>query len=149
MKVMEVLSNVPESLVELWQLLEVYKQDDKIIGAMFCVDDEKNDETYKFALSSDVIDNVDAIKDVFGSEMKARLHTDVQSFTKDGYLRCGLLYSAVEVRESNLDYVFDAPSTKEGYVFVNGSKYCEKDIITFDLVQTLLDALEVCSSLKR
>lgn len=146
MTVIDILKDVPESLVELWDLVEVYKQGDKIVGAMFSVSSDVTDDVFKFALSSKVINCIESVKNVFASEMKARVHTDVQTVTIDGHLRCCKTRLAVEVRESTLDYVFDSPSSKQGYVFIDGSKYRENDVVVFDIAQTLLDALDVCTS---
>lgn len=144
MNVREVLSNVPQKLIDEWQMIDVFKEHGKFVGAMFRVTDEHNND-FKFALSKAVIEESDPILNVFGWEIKAQVYTEVQAFEKDGYLRCVPTVDVVEVRESNLDYIYDAPHTKEGFVFVDGRKYKESDVVTFNLVQNLLDALEVCT----
>ena len=134
---------VSRSTIENLQMVDVFKFDNRILGAMFKVTDEEGND-FKFALSSDIIENSDVIKSVFGCELNARVPVEVQVYVRDSSVQCVPFDSAVEVRECNLDYVYDAPQTKEGFIFIEGRKYKESDVIMFNVLQNVLSALEVC-----
>lgn len=143
MDINEIFSSLSEDIVSKFSLCSVLRdENNELIGAMFGITNDSGVD-FKFALSAEVIEGCEVLNRVFGSEIKYFNAKEVRK-VKDSDMKCYVSVSdVIEKRETNLDWSLEPISSKFGFVFVDGGKYKQSDVIVFDLVGNILDAIEV------
>lgn len=145
MKISEVVDSFSSSDVEQLVFEEkfVNKVGD-IIGVSFSVDDGEG-HRFCFALSKEIFNTSTVFGKAFASEIKNSTKESRVSVARDDTdIWCARIEDCIEKRDSNFDWMFERGLDRELYTLINGGKYSRNDVIIFDVVQNMLDALEVC-----